>query len=175
MKKVLIVLLFLMSFVGVKSQERTDVDKYKALFTVNFARFIGWDDVNREGDFVIGVLKDATIARKISQNTTGKKFGFQEIVVKEFKKVDDITDCQMLYIGSSYYLNKKNMALIKPKISQTPTLIISEAKNGIVVGAMINFVVVDNKLRFEVDVENILNGGLQISNALTGLTNAIVK
>lgn len=173
MKKLLLVLFLFITSMSFAQQ--TDVNKYKSLFTVNFIKFIGWTEENKKGDFVIGVVKSQNIADYITINTKGKQVGYQKFIVKNFNNIDEITDCQLLYISNNQYLNSKNIDKIKSKVSATPTLIITETNNGTNIGSMINFVIVDNKLRFEIDILNIESSGLKISNALRGLNNAIVK
>ena len=103
MKKILLILLIAFSFT---TQAQTVAAKYKAMFTVNFIRYIGWPDAATKGDFIIGVLKDKAVLGFLQQQTVGKKFGFQNIVVKEFKSVNDITDCQILYVTGAFNFNK---------------------------------------------------------------------
>lgn len=174
-RKILVVLLLLISTIGFSQSVDVDVDKYKALFTVNFVKFIGWTEANKKGDFVIGVLKNENIANKITTNTKGKKVGYQDIIVKHFKHIADVEDCQVLYVAVNQYLNVKNITKIKVATCATPTLIITETINGTSVGSMINFVIIDNKLNFEIDIENIESSGLKISSTLKSLNNAIVK
>lgn len=173
MKKLLIVLLLFVSTFAQSYSQNANVDKYKALFTVNFIRFIGWTEENKQGDFVIGVINEKGIATELRKNVDGKKFGFQSFVVKDFKTIDEITNCNILYVSSSILMNKKNTDLIASKVRKS-TLIISETTSSNSL-SMINFVAVDDKLKFEINIATIEKSGLQISNSLTALNNAIVK
>lgn len=173
MKRIIIVAVVLFSIVGLKAQT-PELDKYKSLFTLNFIRYIGWPDEAKQGDFVIGVLKNSQLAKQLVTNTAGKKFGYQTIVVKEFKKIEDVTDCQILYIGS--YLNySKSADLLASKLNNKNSLIITESNGAINSGSMINFVIVDNKLKFEISADNAHVFGLELSNSLTSMTQAIKK
>ena len=53
------------------------------------------------------------------------------------------------------------------------TLIITESEGACKSGAMINFVVRDDKLKFEIHKSNAAKFGLQISSKLEGMSNAI--
>ncbi|WP_291855926.1 YfiR family protein [Marinilabilia sp.] len=148
------------------------VAKYKAVFTLNFIRYIGWPEAARQGDFVIGVLQDSDIARRISQQTGGKKFGFQDVVVKEFNSLEEVTDCQVLFISDSFSLSR-NATQIKQKLGNN-SLIVTESEGATEYGAMINFVVRNEVLKFEIHKGNASGNGLQISSRLENMSSAIV-
>ncbi len=148
------------------------VAKYKAVFTLNFIRYIGWPEAARQGDFVIGVLQDSDIARRIDQQTGGKKFGFQDVVVKQFNSLDEVTDCQVLFVSDGVNFSR-NAAQIKQKLGDN-SLIVTESEGATEYGAMINFVVRDEVLKFEIHKGNASSKGLQISSRLENMSSAIV-
>jgi hypothetical protein len=148
------------------------VAKYKAVFTLNFIRYIGWSDAAREGDFVIGVVRDRDIARRMEDQSGGKKFGFQDVVVKEFSSVDEITNCQVLFVSSSFNYSRY-AAEIKQKLGGN-SLIVTESEGATKDGAMINFVIRNEVLKFEIHKGNASSNGLQISSRLENMSSAIV-
>ncbi len=171
MKRVFILLLALLSVGMVKAQD-AELEKYKSLFTLNFIRYIGWPDEAKQGDFVIGVVKNSRLATALRKKTAGKKFGYQNIVVKEFKSVENITDCQILYVSNSLNYSK-NASVLEAKLKNKNSLIITESKGAITNGSMINFVIVEDKLKFEISAANAKGYGLAFSNSLTSMNNAI--
>jgi hypothetical protein len=144
------------------------------MFTLNFIRYIGWPEASKQGDFVIGVVKDNIIAENLKTQTAGKKFGYQTIVIKEFKSVEEITDCQLLYFSNSVNFSR-NAELVMEKLKGKNSLVITETEGAIKNGSMINFVVRDDKLKFEISNENAEAFGIKFSSSLTSLSNAIVK
>ena len=164
--------LMLALLIAVPVMMEGQVAKYKAVFTLNFIRYIGWPDDARQGDFVIGVLEASDIAKRIESQIGGKKFGFQDVVVKDFNSVDDVTDCQVLYISSSVNLSRY-ADQIKQKLGGS-SLIVTEKDGATAYGAMINFVIRNEVLKFEIDKENASSQGLQISSRLENMSSAIV-
>jgi len=150
------------------------IAKYKAMFTLNFIRYIGWPDAAKQGDFVIGIVNDDNILKNMQSQTVGKKFGFQNIVIKEFTKVEDITDCQILFFSNKQNYNK-HAETIKAKLGNKNSLIVTEREGATKSGSMINFVIRDGKLKFELSSANAGSFGLKFSSSLTSLSNAIVK
>ena len=147
--------------------------RYKAMFTLNFMKYIGWPEEAKQRNFVIGVVRDSELTRQLKDQTRGKKFGYQDIVIKEFKNVDDIQNCQILYFSDSMSFSR-NAALVKQKLGGKNSLIITESEGAINEGSMINFVIRDGKLKFELSNANAGKSGIKFSSSLTSLSNAIV-
>jgi hypothetical protein len=148
------------------------VAKYKAVFVTNFIRYIGWPEAARQGDFVIGVIRDKEMADYFKGLSNGKKFGFQNIIVKEFKSPDEVTYCQFLFIPETINLSK-NASKIIDKLGGKNSLIVTEKENATKHGSMINFVIRDDKLKFEISKENASRFGLQVSSKLMNMKSAI--
>jgi len=148
------------------------VAKYKAIFTASFIRYIGWPEEAKQGDFVIGVLRDKEMADYLRSVSKSKKFGFQDIVIKEFKSPEDVTYCQVLFIGDNINLSK-NAATVVEKLGGKNSLIITEKNGAVKYGSMINFVIRDDKLKFEISKKNAAGFGLQVSSKLQNMASAI--
>jgi len=168
MKKILFFLALVLVPLGAQSQ----VAKFKSVFTLSFIRHIGWTESAKKGDFVIGVVRDKELADWMKKLSAGKKFGFQNVVIKEFKSPADIVDCQVVYVSSNVNF-AKNAALLVDKVNGGGTLIITETEGATKYGSMINFVVREGKLKFEIHKSNAAKFGLQVSSKLEGMKNAI--
>ncbi len=151
---------------------QSQVVKYKAVFTINFIRYIGWNEAAKEGDFVIGIVKNKEIFDWLKSLSKGKKFGFQNIVIKEFKSPSEVTYCQVLYIPSNINLSK-NISTIIDNLGKNNTLVVTEKEGTTKFGSIINFVIKDNKLKFEIHKANAQKSGLQISSKLETMASAI--
>ncbi|MCU4175867.1 YfiR family protein [Carboxylicivirga sp. N1Y90] len=168
MKKVLLFLGVLLIPMMATSQ----IAKFKSVFTLNFIRHIGWPEETKQGDFVIGVVKNRELADWMTKLSAGKKFGFQNVVIKEFRSPEEVVDCQVVYVSSNVNF-AKHAATIVDKVNGKNTLIIGETEGATKNGAMFNFVVRDEKLKFEIHKANAAKFGLQISSKLEGMAAAI--
>jgi len=149
-----------------------EVSKYKSIFTLSFIRYIGWPEEVKQGDFVIGVLKDKEVANWLKNLSKGKKFGYQNVVIKEFKNTDEVSNCQVLYVSDAVNMSKHGSAIVD-KVGGKNTLIITEKDGATKYGAMINFVIKENKLKFEIKKDNASRFGLPISSKLSAMNSAI--
>ncbi|MCQ2201677.1 MAG: YfiR family protein [Bacteroidales bacterium] len=168
MKKIVFILFLMLMPLCAQAQ---NVQKAKAMLTFNFIRYIGWAEEVRQGDFVIGVLKEHELVSWLTKLSTGKKFGYQDIVIKEFKSIDDVEDCQVIFVGSGGNFNKNSEKLMS--VVGKNTLIITEVDGATSKGSMINFVVRDDILKFELHSKNASISGVQFSAKLGTMTGAI--
>jgi len=170
MKKIFLLLLFLMLIPKIGFGQ---VEKYKAVFTLNFIRYIGWTEESKQGDFVIGVLKSDKVAEWLTSQSGGKKFGYQDVVIKKFNSVDELTDCQVLYVSSAINFGKYSEAIFK--VLGKSSLVITESEGATRHGSVINFVVRDDNLKFEIAEANAQTTGLSVSSKLSNMAAAIKK
>ena len=169
MKKIYFLLLLLtIPMFNMVAQEA----KFKAVFTLNFIRYIGWPDQSLQGDFVISVVRNREVADWIRDQSAGKKFGFQDIVVKEYRSIEEVEKSQVIFVSSGVNIRNSSDALIE-KARGFNSLIISESEGATGHGSAINFVVRDGVLKFELHKGNAAWMGLQFSSRLEGMAAAI--
>jgi len=140
---------------------QTDIPQAQAMFIYNFTRLIDWPEKN--DNFIIGVIGNNEVFNALTSYTQGKKVGIQNIVVKQFNEVIDITPCNILFVGFS---RTKNLPEILKIIGNNNTLIITEKSGAIQMGSAINFVIVGDKLKFEIKIDNATKYGLKVSSKL---------
>lgn len=140
--------------------------KIKVIFIYNFTKYIEWPDNYKQGDFIIGVLGESDLIGELSNLAQTKSIGSQKCVVKSFASVKEITKCHMLYIPQEKSDLFKD---VLKKASGMNTLIITEKEGLARQGAVINFVSVDNKQKFELNKTNAGKYGLKVSSNLSTL------
>jgi hypothetical protein len=148
------------------SQTEAEEYKLKAAFLYNFTNFIEWDKSAGENVFIIGVLGPSLINESLIEIAKTKTVNNKKIVIKEFSNPDEITACNILFISQkSLY----PLEAILSKINSKNTLTVSEANGYALQGSCINFVVVNDKLKFETSLTAINSAGLKVSSQLLKL------
>lgn len=136
------------------------------MFIYNFSRLIEWPASYKSGDFVIGVLGNSTVFNELETFTASKKVGTQNISVVKFRDPEEITNSHILFVS---FGKSNKMGEVLTKLDNKSTLIIGE-KNGMTSsGAAINFVIEQDKLKFELKVDNATNKGLKVSSSLQNM------
>ncbi len=142
---------------------QTGIPKAQAMFIYNFSRLIEWPPAYKSGSFIIGVFGTSNVADELDAYTSGKKVGVQTITVQRLKSVDEISKCHILFVPFS---RTKQLPEIVGKINSLSTLLITEKKGAIDLGATINFLIVGDKLKFEYKQANASKQGIKVSSRL---------
>jgi hypothetical protein len=142
---------------------QTEIARAQAMFIYNFSRLIEWPAEYKTGPFVVGVLGKGDIIEQLKTYTGGKSVGSQPITVKTFATPASISACHILFVPFS---STKEMSSITAQIQGKSTLIISEKNGAVNDGSAINFVIVGDKLKFELAPENATRYNIKISSKL---------
>jgi hypothetical protein len=161
MKKIVIALAAI--FLATNAYMQTSIPKAQTLFIYNFSRLIEWPANYRTGNFIIGVLGSTEIATELETYTKGKKVGSQNIQVVRYKTPAEIQNCHIIFISFS---RTKQMAEVIPVLKGKSTLIISEKSGALVEGSAINFIVTEDKLKYEINADNASKFGIKFSAKL---------
>jgi hypothetical protein len=145
----------------------------KAAFLFNFAKFVEWpadafkDDLSPINLCILGTdpfgpaldtLKDKTIK--------GRPFK-----TKRVNKVDDIEACHILFISAS---EKGNLKQILDAVRNSNTLTVSEIEGFVQMGGIINFIIVNQKVHFEINPAAAERSRLKISSQLLKLARIVI-
>jgi hypothetical protein len=141
------------------------------MFIYNFTRLIEFPSQCKTGDYIIGVLGSDVSFNEIKNFSQGKTVGTQTITVKKFNSIDDVTNCHILFVSFS---KTKELAIIISKIEKYNTLLITEKNGATSNGSIINFVILDDKLKFEVNPDNALKFQIKLSTKLTEMAYKLI-
>lgn len=149
--------LFLLSILANIGYGQTGISMAQANFIYNFTKFFDWPQSEKTGDFIIGVFGPKELASDLEKVTAGKKNVTQNIVIKHFSSFNDIIKCQVIFVDS-YKSNKISEITSQAGIH---CLIISDSQSAIEKGAIIQFVLEGNRLKYEFSKTNALKHGLK--------------
>jgi hypothetical protein len=138
--------------------------KIKASFIYNFTKYIEWPDKYKEGNFVVGVLGTTSFYNDLVTLLNTKTVGNQRFEIKNFASVDAISGiCHILFIPTE---SSSMLPEVLKKIKGKSTLVVTEKPGLAKKGAAINFVVENNKQKFEMNKANIEKYNLKVSTTL---------
>ena len=155
---------FILFIVFRSAMGQTGIPKAQALFIYNFSRLIEWPADYKNGPFVIASVGSSSTLDEIKDYTNGKMVGSQPIAVKKFDSPSDITTCHILFVP---YSKTRELPEILTHLKDKSTLIISEKNGAIDEGAAINFVIIGDKLKFEIKPENVTKYNIKLSSKLS--------
>ena len=184
MKKVglLIVITCLLSAMALGSHaealDSSDSSEYliKAGFIYNFAKLVEWPTASfaqPDSPIVIGILGEDPFGATLDRIVADKKINGRGFAVKRVKwsrDFKDLRDCNILFVSSS---EKEHIESVIDAMKGLPILTIGDAPGFAKRGGVMNFVLEDNKVRFEVNVEAAKHADLTISSRLLTLAKIV--
>jgi hypothetical protein len=143
------------------------MSKAQANFIYNFTKFFDWPQTEKTGDFVIGVLGSKNLFGDLQVVTAGKKNITQNIVVKYFKNDNEVSKCHVIFIDA---LKSNSITKIHDKTG-VHCLIISDSQSAIAKGAIIEFILDGQRLKYRFSQENALNHGLKFHSKVSEMAS----
>jgi hypothetical protein len=151
----------------VEAQEQESI--LKAAFIYNFINYIDWDSGNENPDFVIRILGASSVTKPLMQISQSKTVKNKKIVVRIFKRPEDISSCQILFIPQDLPFS---LHAILEKVDKG-VLTISEEPGYAEQGTAFNFVIQNDKLKFEANLKAINLAGLRAGSQLLKLAKIV--
>ena len=153
----------------VGAQTETTLEyKVKAAFLFNFAQFVEWPArafPTAESPQVIAVLGDDPFGAYLDELVRGEKVSGHPLVVRRYKRVEDIAECHILFISQSEAgALDQILAALKGRAILTVGDIGTFARQG----GMIQFVTEEGKIRLThgINVDAARACGLVISSTI---------
>ena len=164
-KLLCIIGLSLMSLSKIQAQHETDY-KIHANIIYRFTKYIDWPINKKSGDFIIGIVGDSPLYDDLKNLSTNKTVGDQRIVVIKISPSANSYNCHILFISEQESSSLKRIVLLT---AGAAILIISESDGLARKGACINFITVDERLKLEINKNNVEQRNLHIASELLEL------
>ncbi len=152
---------------GVPSLERG----VKAAYLYKFLGYVEFASVEPATPLVVGVLAADDVAAELGRITAGRSVGGRPVVVRTLRDGDAPGDVQMLFVGAAA---KRPVAVLRAA-AQNGVLGVTEEDDGLQQGAVINFRLVDERVRFEVSLPAAERSGVKLSSRLLSVAWHIQK
>jgi len=135
----------------------------KAAFLYNFGSYVQWPREAGAADPITFALLNAPgVEEALERLVQGRTLQNRPVRVRRLRSVNELDDEEILFIGPGE--NGRLRQLIAAV--DGPTLIVTDAPDGLALGSMINFQLVDQRVRFEVRLPAAEAAGLMLSARL---------
>jgi YfiR/HmsC-like len=140
----------------------------KAAYLFNFGRYVSWPQ--QTGDVVIGVLGHDSIVEILERTIAGKTINGRAYRVKVFASPEQIDHCDIVFVPRS---EAKYTQPVLTAVSGKPVLTVSDQENFSSDGGMIEFLLIDDTLKFDINLAAAEKSGLKISSELLRVAHEI--
>ncbi|HEY3838928.1 MAG TPA: YfiR family protein [Bryobacteraceae bacterium] len=140
----------------------------KAAYLFNFGRYVSWPQ--QTGDVVIGVVGHAPIVEILEQTVAGKTINGRAYRVRVYSATEPIDHCDILFLSHG---DIHQTASILTALAGKPVLTVSDTENFAGQGGMVEFLLVDDTLKFDINLAAVEKCGLKISSELLRVAHEI--
>ena len=156
-----LILAMLFSGFGSPDQQIDETDTQavrKANFMFNFCKYTsGWPAGRKDGTFNIGILGSKPLYDELVEKYANKLIGSQPLRVSMMTKPESAPEYHMVYISKE---NKQHLAKFAKAAEKNKVITVCDFNGAMEAGAMFNFVVVENAIRYELNESAALQVGL---------------
>lgn len=147
--------------------------KVKAAFLYHFGAYVEWPENAQPDDVItIAVLGSEAIADELGEILPGRSVQNRAVRVRKISSVEDIGDAQIVYVADN---QRSQLAQAVTALRGRPVLLVTDMPDGLERGAVINFAIVDRRVRFEISVPAAKQAGLGLSSRLLGVALRVEK
>jgi hypothetical protein len=157
--------------------EQPDATEYqvKAAYLYNFGKFVAWPDISEEGTdrrFAICVLGEDPFGPVLDSAIAGATIRGNGVVARRIAKPQEIDGCRILFISNS---ERDRLQEVLMAIDKARVLTVSDIPQFSEHGGMIQFVLDRSRVRFEINVTNAENAGLNLSSELLKVATRVTR
>lgn len=149
--------------------------RVKAAFLYKFADYVEWpDSVFAQSDtpVTIAVVGADAVAAELGQAVEGRKVDDRTVTVKRLKPGDSLSGVHILFVGSG--AAAQTGAWLQAARSQS-ILTVTESEGALTQGSVINFIVVDRRVRFEISRGSANKNKLRLSSRLLAVAQHVTE
>jgi hypothetical protein len=121
---------------------------------------------------VIGVVDADELAAELSRIVSGRTVLSRPIAVKVLREQELPAGVHLLFVGG---LDGQKVRSVLRAAQPAPMLLVSEAEDGLRQGSVINFRIVDERVRFDVSLEAAERHSVKLSSRLLTVANQVHK
>ena len=156
------------------SAEAQDAEyRIKAAFLCKFGNYVEWPDASgsaAQAPFEVGVLATPSVADLMVAAARGQAVNGRPIVVRRLERGDSFDGLSLVFVARSH---AARLPEVLAAVKDRPVLTVTDDDPGPNNGSMVNFVVVDDKVKFDISLTAAERSKLRISARLLGVARAV--
>ncbi|HXU76313.1 MAG TPA: YfiR family protein [Methylomirabilota bacterium] len=148
-------------------------NQVKAAFLYNFAKFVEWPspvEGSEARPFVIGVVGESPIADLLPALIRSELIKGRAVEVRHYRAGDELSQCQVVFVSRG-----QNGKDIQRSLAGRAILTVGETESFLAEGGMIQFVMVEQTVRFDVNVAAANQVGLKVSSRLLAVARKVAE
>jgi hypothetical protein len=152
--------------------ERALERRVKAAFLYRFTEFVTWPDgafARPDSPFVIVVTGAEGMAEELRAIAATRAVAGRAVEVKRAADIDPAAAAHLVFIADSEKGRLRDLLRLAPRHA----LIVTESEGALAQGSVINFVIVEGRVRFEIALDSAEKRGLRLSSRLLAIAQTV--
>jgi YfiR/HmsC-like len=157
-----------------RAQSNDDEYRVKAAFLFHFAQLVDWPADSLKGadnSLLLCTLGADPFQGALESTVEGKAIGNRVIRIRHLKQAQDMQGCRILFLGKA---QSKGLPTLLADLRNVPILTVGETPGFLAAGGMISFLLEENKVRFEINLNAAQSAGLKVGSRLLILAQNVV-
>jgi len=140
----------------------------EAAYLLNFGRYVSWPQA--AGEVIIGVLGHDPIVGILERTIAGKTINGRSCRIKVYATPEHIDHCEILFLPRS---EARQAQAAIAAVAGKPILTVSELDRFSSDGGMIEFLLIDDTVKFDINLGAVERSGLKIGSELLRVAREI--
>jgi hypothetical protein len=148
-------------------------NRVKAAYLYRFAEYVEWPDgafARRDTPVTIGVLGSESLADELTQAVVGRMVNDRPVTVKRLKASEPLAGVHVLFIGKA---ERARLNQLAQGAQPHSILTVTESEGALAQGSVINFIVADRRVRFEISLDSAEKSKLKLSSRLLAVAQQV--
>jgi hypothetical protein len=169
--------LLLLAGAGNRTRAQTADEEYrvKAAFIFHFAQLVDWPPekaTGKDNSLILCTFGEDPFHGVLEGTVAGKAIGKRIVRVRHLGEPQDMQACQIVFLGRA---QSKRIPMLVANLHNAPVLTVGETAGFLDAGGMIDFLLEDKRVRFEVNLAAAESADLKIGSRLLVLAERVVR
>lgn len=139
-------------------------DAVKAAFLYRFTGYVDWPpQALAAPQFTIAVLDADGVVTELQRSLQNRAVQNRPAQVRAIRSIRELNGAQMLYVGARH---KDELRHMVAQVAGRPVLVVTNEDGGLEAGSTVNFLLVDQRVRFEISLDAAQSAGLKVASEL---------
>jgi hypothetical protein len=150
-------------------------ERVKAAYLFRFIGYVEWPATSfpkSDTPYLIGVLQADEVADELQSIASARTVNNRPVIVRKLQGNELPGGLHMVFIGAG---ERGRQTQLLRQLQQQPIVLVTESEGALAQGSMINFRLVDDRLRFEVGLGPAERSGLKFNSRMLGVASSVIK
>lgn len=145
----------------------------KGSYIYNFAKNCQWDESFYETDvFKIAVYGDKDLYHELIDKYDNRPINNQVVEIVWVTDLDMLFDEQIVFLAE---IKRSDLSLASDLAEENGSLLITDFNGAISLGSIINFVIIENTISFDINLKQAVANEISLGNRMNNWANKIVE